>query len=487
MSDFLWIGRGLRLYEFESYVESYQFGSLPPTFVVLHHTAVPGTVYANNGGWLWDVNEDGLSEDAIYRKRLGQLVNIRTFYESLGWKKGPHLFIDERWIWLFTPMYNQGIHAAGGNGTIHDGGKDYSIGIEVVGNYSQKRWPLAIETNVAGAVWALHNKLQTFALLLGVGPGFISGHRDYNKPSCPGDAIEDAYYMGVIREYAARKIAEADPPQGGHREDILDPPVRYRVSTPTAVRQAPQPRSTTVMQKHLGDVVIAGAIVDKGNGPWLWLQNGSGFVPEAHAEPLAGELIEDARILGESGVRPEQIVRYLVQRSTGEYTEHDIAYGIVPAVFSWARSTGVNPLVMAAQLAHETECLSSFWSQREDAAGQPLRNPAGIGVVGLEPQSECPNEPDWFFDGKVWRKGLGFDAWANPEVPGRTSIPAQAWRLHLYGGGTEYAEAQRWLGRPLPQEYWGCAPTVRGLGGTWMADQDGHRAIVRHMRAILEC
>lgn len=488
MSNFSWIGKGLRSYEFAEYVEAYEFGSLPPTFVVLHHTAVPGTRYANNGGWLWDANETGMAEDAIYANRLLKLANIRNFYESLGWKKGPHLFIDERWIWLFTPMYFQGIHAAGGNGNIHNGGKDYSIGIEVVGNYSEKRWPIAIETNVAAAVWALYCKLGTFKLEHGIGPGYISGHRDYNKPSCPGDAIEDAYYIGVIKEYAARKIAESEEPSGGHREDLLDPPVRYAVNAPTAVRQAPQPRGTAVVRKHPGDELVVGAIVDKGNGPWLWLADGSGFVPEKHASPLAGQHIsEDTPILGESSVTPEQVTRYLLQRTTGEYTEHDIAYGIVPALFAWARRTSVNPLVMAAQMAHETDCLSSFWSQRTDKAGQNLRNPAGIGVVGAGPVSGRPGEAGWFFDGQWWRKGLGFDAWANPEVPGRTSIPAHAWRLHLYGGGTEHEEAQRWLGRPLPEQYWGCAPTVRGLGGTWMRDQDGHKAIVQHMRAILEC
>jgi hypothetical protein len=127
--------------------------------------------------------------------------------------------------------------------------------------------------------------------------------------------------------------------------------VRYLIHAPTAVRQAPQSRGVQVVEKHPGDEVVVGAIVDKGNGPWLWLADGSGFVPEAHASPLAGQHIsEDTPILGENNVTPEQVTRYLLQRTTGEYTEHDIAYGIVPALFAWARRTGVNPLVMAAQM-----------------------------------------------------------------------------------------------------------------------------------------
>lgn len=487
MSNFRWVGKGLQLHEFEEYVERYEFGSIPPTFVVLHHTAVPGTKHANNGGWMWDTNEKGLSEDAIYNKRLLQLVKIRQFYESLGWNKGPHLFIDERWIWLFTPMYDQGIHAAGGNGNLHDGGRDYSIGIEVIGDYTMERWPLAVENLVAGAVWALHSKLGTFELRHGVGPGYISGHRDYNKPSCPGHAIENAYYMGVICEYAARRTAGSEEPKGTHREDFLDPPQRWRVTTSTSVRQAPQSRATTVVQKHPEDTVVIGAIVDKGAGPYAWLLNGSGFVNAEHIAPMITEEVNDGTpILGRSTVAPQQITRYFVAHTTGEYTPTDIAYGIVPALFVCAEETGVNPLVMAGLIANETACLSSFWSQRYDKIGQPLRNPAGIGVIGLESRQERPDGTEWFYDGTVWRKGLGFDAWAAPSVPGRTALPALAWRLHLYGGGTEHERATRWLGRPLPEEYYGCAKTVQGLSGTWMTDQNGHKAIIRHMRAILE-
>ncbi|NJO85254.1 MAG: caspase family protein [Blastochloris sp.] len=100
------LGRGMKAEQFTEYVRTYNFGSRPPTFVVIHHTAIPDTRQARAQHATWDSNEDGLSEQQIYAKRLRQLTGIKSYYQnSLRWDRGPHLFIDERWIWLFTPMY----------------------------------------------------------------------------------------------------------------------------------------------------------------------------------------------------------------------------------------------------------------------------------------------------------------------------------------------------------------------------------------------
>jgi hypothetical protein len=145
---------------------------------------------------MWDAGEDGMPTEQIYKKRQRQLTNIMVYYrDQLGWNRGPHLFIDERWIWLFTPMYFPGIHARHGNGTVGGG---YSIGIEVIGHYAQVQWPPAVERLVGGAVALLKQRLGTFDLTHQVGPGGISSHRDWGKPACPGDAITEEYYLDVL-------------------------------------------------------------------------------------------------------------------------------------------------------------------------------------------------------------------------------------------------------------------------------------------------
>ena|SRR5688572_4615413 len=210
--DFKYIGEAKTSEEFSAYVQSYNFGGIKPDYIVLHHTAIPGTLHAPfPGKTSWDAGEEGMAEDQIKAQRKRRLDNIKTYYSGLGWDRGPHLFIDDRFIWLFTPMYEVGYHAKEGNmiGDDINLPRHYSIGIEVVGYYEQKKWPPQVEQMVRNAVTALQRRLDSFELEL-VYPtgrkagdplkwGGIASHRNYNKKECPGAAITEQYYMGVIK------------------------------------------------------------------------------------------------------------------------------------------------------------------------------------------------------------------------------------------------------------------------------------------------
>ncbi len=141
--DFLYIGEGLTADEFSAYVQGYDFGTIPPDFVVLHHTAIPSTLHARYPqGGVWDAGEEGMSEAQIKRRRKNRLDGIRDVDMGRpGWDRGPHLFVDDRYIWLFSPMREVGIHAKQGNGYREGGRLHYSIGIEVVGYYERVHWP----------------------------------------------------------------------------------------------------------------------------------------------------------------------------------------------------------------------------------------------------------------------------------------------------------------------------------------------------------
>lgn len=203
-SRFLYIGQGLTADEFTAYVERYNFGTIPPDYVVLHHTANPCTLHARYpGGSAWDGNEGGLSEAQIKQRRLGKLTSIKEYYRTnpnYFWDRGPHLFIDDRYIWLFTPMHDIGIHAAQGNSYNSGGRLHYSIGIEVVGYYEHVQWPEPVAQLVGHAVAVLKRRLGTFELRYQRFAGGISSHRDYNKPQCPGRAITEDFYIRVMND-----------------------------------------------------------------------------------------------------------------------------------------------------------------------------------------------------------------------------------------------------------------------------------------------
>jgi N-acetylmuramoyl-L-alanine amidase-like protein len=207
--QFLYLGQGLTAAQFAAYVASYSFGRIPPDQIVLHHTAIPSTLAARYPtGAVWDANEAGLSREQIKAKRLRQLGKLRDYYrDTLGWDRGPHIWIDDLFIYLFTPMSAVGIHAKEGNSFIDASGKlHYSLGIEVLGYYEHVIWPGAVAANVAAAC-------QTLSARLGIELTYRSGplhtpsahalslasHRDYNKPQCPGAAITEAYYTSAVR------------------------------------------------------------------------------------------------------------------------------------------------------------------------------------------------------------------------------------------------------------------------------------------------
>ena len=218
---FLYLGQGLTAAQFAAYVPSYAFGRIPPDFIVLHHTAIPSTLAARYpSGAVWDSGETALSSNQIYAKRKKQLDALKTYYhQTLGWDRGPHLFIDDKWIWLFTPMNAVGIHAKEGNSYTDPNGKlHYSIGIEVLGYYEHVVWPEAVAANVAAACQALSQRLN-IALEYRPGPlhtpiahaRSLSSHRDYNKPGCPGAAITEAYYTQAVQAAPALHTVTAGP------------------------------------------------------------------------------------------------------------------------------------------------------------------------------------------------------------------------------------------------------------------------------------
>ena len=163
------INKRLSLEEFKKYVSNKDFGVLPPTFLMLHHTWKPTKL-----SW----------------RGQATIIGLKKYYEGLGWTSGPHLFIAEDGIWLFTDMYDVGIHAGAGNGTLKTG---YSIGIEVVGDYDNKKWSGETKKNVVGTIKILMSKLN-------IKEKDIRFHSEYSSKTCPGKKITKEYVYNLLKE-----------------------------------------------------------------------------------------------------------------------------------------------------------------------------------------------------------------------------------------------------------------------------------------------
>lgn len=159
------VNRKLSLDEFRAYIENFNFGLLSPNKIVIHHTWRP-----TKADWKGETT----------------LLGVKKYYEGKLWSAGPHLFIAEDGIWLFTPMNKTGIHAGTGNYR--------SIGIEVVGDYDVEKWTGKTKENALGAIKALCG-------VLGITTENIKFHNDYSTKSCPGHAITKEWLFRELNLY----------------------------------------------------------------------------------------------------------------------------------------------------------------------------------------------------------------------------------------------------------------------------------------------
>lgn len=156
--------------------------------ICLHHTAAPSLAQRPKG-------------------LLAQHIkNIQDFYETKGWKSGPHLFIDEDQVFGMTPLTEKGIHAASFN--------SYAIGIEVLGDYDLEFcdkgrglecWQTAAATTKLLFEW----------LVLPINARTLLFHRDDPKTSktCPGTRVSKQWVFDLIKNADVSALTAAKEPK----------------------------------------------------------------------------------------------------------------------------------------------------------------------------------------------------------------------------------------------------------------------------------
>lgn len=170
------VGKSMSPEEFRDYVDGLTWGQWKPQFITLHNTAVPSLRQ----------RPDGFTERHIR--------NLEAFYKSKDWKSGPHLFIDDKQIWLFTPLTTTGTHSPSWN--------TKSIGVEMLGDYNVESFTegrgLKVRQNTVAAMAALLHKL-------GLSSESWRFHKEDKATThdCPGKNVR------VCREELNKEIAFA--------------------------------------------------------------------------------------------------------------------------------------------------------------------------------------------------------------------------------------------------------------------------------------
>ena len=130
------VGRGFRPQEFEAYVGSLRFTDWRPQFVVVHNTSEPRL-----SQWHSTPGEQ-------------RMRNLENYYRNVqGWSAGPHLFIADDLIWVFTPLTTSGVHSPSWNAI--------SWGVEMVGEFEEEPFAPAVRENTVS--------MRSLRCMLGLG------------------------------------------------------------------------------------------------------------------------------------------------------------------------------------------------------------------------------------------------------------------------------------------------------------------------------
>jgi N-acetylmuramoyl-L-alanine amidase len=175
------VGKRFTGMEFETYVSQLVFGRWRPEFVVVHNTSVPSIEQRPHG--FTEAHMQGL---------------VKYYRDEQGWSGGPHAFVDQNGIWVFTPLTGSGVHSPSWN---HN-----SWGIETLGDYATEAFEDPIKENLLGCLTALHQ-------VMSLSPGSLKLHKEDQATThkgCPGVNLRKDL---LVAELTARLGDRRAPPE----------------------------------------------------------------------------------------------------------------------------------------------------------------------------------------------------------------------------------------------------------------------------------
>lgn len=167
------VGLGFDPVSFDIYCKSLTWTSWRPSFIVVHNTAIPDLAMRPKG---------------FTRQHMQNFV---TYYrDQQGWSAGPHLFIDDHLIWVFTPLTTTGRHSPSWN--------QVAIGLEMLGDFDKERFDAGRGALVRkNAVCAI----ATLCGALGIDPGTTRLHKEDKKTThkCPGTKVSRTQLVADVQ------------------------------------------------------------------------------------------------------------------------------------------------------------------------------------------------------------------------------------------------------------------------------------------------
>jgi hypothetical protein len=168
------IGQSFNPDTFDAYCSQLKWNTWRPSFIVLHNTAIPNLATRPNG------------------LTLKHIKGLEVFYRDIQkWSAGPHLFIDDKQIWVFTPLTVSGVHSPSWNSS--------SLGIEMLGDYLKESFTSGRSLKVRQIAIKAMVSLNS---VLGIDPHTMKLHREdpLTTHICPGSAVRKLEIMQEVND-----------------------------------------------------------------------------------------------------------------------------------------------------------------------------------------------------------------------------------------------------------------------------------------------
>jgi len=177
------VGVKLAPADFDLYVRGLEWGTWKPRRIVMHNTASPSLAQRPNG---------------LMRQHI---ENLESYYRKMGWSAGPHLFIDDLGIWVFTPLTTAGVHSPSFNST--------AIGIEMLGDFARE------STRTGRGARVVHNAVMVAASLchrLTIDSSTILLHKEDRKTThdCPGKNFNKDDFIRRVHDLIVERRKERE-------------------------------------------------------------------------------------------------------------------------------------------------------------------------------------------------------------------------------------------------------------------------------------
>lgn len=166
------VGASFTAEEFDTYCHALHWTQWRPTFIALHNTASPTLAQRPKG---------------LTRQHI---ANLESYYRNKGWSAGPHLFVDDKQIWIFTRLTVSGVHSPSWN--------KIAFGIEMLGDFESESFSTGrgakVRSNAVAAV-------ATLSAVVGIDPDTMRLHKEdpATTHACPGKNVSKAEFIEEVK------------------------------------------------------------------------------------------------------------------------------------------------------------------------------------------------------------------------------------------------------------------------------------------------